>query len=82
MRSRPIFANVRCRSFISCAALRHIIPGAKTIVFSVDYSLAPENPYPAAINDAWTALQWVHSAEGQKELGHNPAKVAVGGSSR
>ncbi|XP_071691831.1 probable carboxylesterase 12 [Rutidosis leptorrhynchoides] len=38
---------------------------ANIMIVSVDYRNAPEHPYPAPFDDAWTALQWVVShAEG------------------
>jgi len=48
-------------------------------VVSVNYRLAPEHPYPAAIEDAWTALEWV--ADGSNKRGFDPARIVVGGAS-
>jgi acetyl esterase/lipase len=42
-------------------------------------SFALENPYPAANDDAWTALTWV--ADHASEIGVDPQRLAVGGDS-
>jgi acetyl esterase len=48
-------------------------------VISVDYRLAPEDPYPAASDDAMAALHWV--ADNGTELGIDISRLAVAGSS-
>lgn len=49
------------------------------IVVSVDYRLAPENPYPAAVDDCYAALLWLHAHTG--ELGVDATRIAVIGQS-
>lgn len=53
--------------------------GAGTTVVSVGYRLAPENPFPAAHDDAYAVLSW--AAGHADELGIDPARIAVGGHS-
>jgi acetyl esterase len=52
---------------------------SQCLVISVAYRLAPENPYPAANDDAWAALIWV--ADHAADIGADPKRVAVGGDS-
>jgi acetyl esterase/lipase len=56
-----------------------IAGGAGVVVILVGYRLAPEHPFPAALDDAYAVLTW--TAEHATELGIDPRRIAVGGHS-
>ena len=58
---------------------RQITAGAGISVVNVDYRLAPEHKFPAAVDDAWATTRWV--AAHARELGIDGARLAVGGDS-
>jgi acetyl esterase/lipase len=58
---------------------RQIAKAVGCRVVSVEYRLAPENPYPAALDDCFAALQWMHNEFAA--LGIDRSRIAVGGGS-
>lgn len=58
---------------------RALAKRADCIVVSVDYRLAPEHRYPAALDDCWTAARWIYSRAA--ELGIDDERIGVGGDS-
>lgn len=58
---------------------REMAARAPAVVVSVDYRLAPEHPYPAALDDARAALAWVCTEIA--DHGGDPGNIVVGGES-
>jgi acetyl esterase len=60
-------------------ACRKLAEDGQLIVISVDYRRAPEHKFPAAVDDAIAATEWI--AAHAKELGIDAARLSVGGDS-
>src|SRR5437763_12112343 len=56
---------------------RNLCAGAEALVASVDYRMGPEHKFPAAVEDSFAALEWVHA--NAKALGADPDRVGVQG---
>ncbi|KAJ7978034.1 Gibberellin receptor [Quillaja saponaria] len=55
------FAHSSANSAIYDTLCRRLVSICKAVVVSVNYRRAPENRYPCAYDDGWTALKWVNS---------------------
>ncbi|WP_313469717.1 alpha/beta hydrolase [Lysinibacillus sp.] len=66
----PDMDDVLCERFVQAA---------NCVVVSIDYRLAPEHPYPAAIEDCYAGLVWMTNKE--QSLGIDVRRVAIAGAS-
>jgi acetyl esterase len=80
----PVFVNFHGGGWVigdldtADAVCRGICRDAGCVVVSVDYRLAPEHPFPAAVEDAYAATSW---AAGNMTALQGNGRLAVGGES-
>lgn len=61
------------------ALARNLALSLNCVVASVEYRLAPEHPFPAPLEDCYTALKWLAGNSDILEI--NPKRIAIGGAS-
>lgn len=83
--NRPAFLHLHGGGYVlgspwqRLPALQQLALDCACLVVSVDYPLAPEHPFPAALEANYTALKWVF--DNSAELGVDPRRIAIGGES-
>jgi acetyl esterase len=81
----PVLVFFHGSGFVICSVETHdglarqLCMRAGMIVVSVDYALAPENPFPAGPDDSLAATRWVMA--NAAEFGGDPARIALAGDS-
>ena len=81
----PILINYHGGGFISplLPGLEHSLwQEAKTygaVVFAIDYRVAPENKFPAAVNDSYNAFKWIADHGG--DFGGDTSRIVLTGNS-
>src|SRR5205823_464380 len=58
---------------------RNLCAGTEAVVASVDYRMGPEHKFPAAVDDSFAAVQWVHA--NARSLGADSDRIGVHGDS-
>ncbi|BAD58945.1 putative esterase [Nocardia farcinica IFM 10152] len=82
---RPVVVFAHGGGFVFCDLDSHdefcrsTAQAVDAVVVSVDYRRAPEHPGPAAMEDLYAAVTWVHRHAG--EFGGDPERIAVAGDS-
>lgn len=74
-----MLGNIDSENSLCTNLCRH----ASCVVITTDYRLAPENPFPAAVHDAWETVLWTVSGRAGTDTGLaiDYSKICIGGSS-
>ncbi len=81
----PVLVYFHGGGFVLCdidtydSICRALTNAAGCITVSIDYRLAPEHKFPAAVDDCYAAAEWV--ALNAEAMGGDPSRIAVGGDS-
>ncbi|GAA1134237.1 alpha/beta hydrolase [Microbacterium natoriense] len=81
----PGFVNIHGGGMIvghrswETARVVDIVEEHRVVAVNVEYRLAPEDPFPAGVEDCYAAFVWTHARA--DELGIDPARIIVGGGS-
>jgi acetyl esterase/lipase len=59
--------------------MKQLVNRIGCVAISVDYRLAPEDPFPAPVEDCYAGLKWLFAHA--DELGVDPSRIAIGGAS-
>jgi acetyl esterase/lipase len=61
------------------SSIRRLANSSGLLVAAIDYRLAPENPFPAGLNDIIATVKWIK--ENGQSIGIDPNRIALGGDS-
>lgn len=82
---RPAILHIHGGGFVAGTALGNVADLQRLssrldcLIVSVEYRLAPETPFPGALEDNYAALMWLH--QNADALGVDPSRIAVMGES-
>ncbi len=83
--SKPLLLHMHGGGYVAGSPLANLTTLQKIssehdcVVVTVDYRLAPETPFPGALEDNYAALRWAHNAS--KSLGIDTNRIAIKGES-
>ncbi|KAL6236513.1 alpha/beta hydrolase fold-domain-containing protein [Aspergillus navahoensis] len=77
--SRPFRPELATTQTNDTSALHKLVKETGVPVYTIEYRLAPEHPFPAGVEEVYAALKWVH--EQGENIGVDPSRIAIKGES-